>query len=301
MPGPVTRGAHGPLLTPELRRIYMQAGLERPMEHPMWTNTEPMEGNPVTDREYSELGLMPEMDEGGRFPLDAPIKGNTVTYTAKIYGLGFEITRPMIEDDMYGVMRGMPAGLAKSSRNRMEIDAHAPLNRAFNSSYTGFDGQPLCSTAHTRLDGGATQSNRSATDISFSVAGLQQMRLAFNTRNNARGFPALMSAREIIITEQNVDAAREILGSSSRPYTANNEINSLVQDELTYLVSHWITTLSNWFAHAAKGTHDVTFLTRTAPSFDTYTDPATGNVISTVWQRHTNGFGDWAGWWGSRG
>lgn len=299
--GPVVRAAHTALLTPELRRIYVQAGMERPMEHPMWTNTSGMEGNPVTDREYSELGTLPPMSENDRFPLDAPIRGNTVTYTAAIYGLGFEITRPMAEDDMYGLMKQMPASLARSSRNRIEIDAHTPLNRAFNASYTGFDGQPLCSTAHTRLDGGATQSNRSATDIGFSIAGIQQMRLAFNTRLNARGMPALMSAKTIIITEQNVDAAREILGSALRPYTANNEINSLVQDELVYMVSHWITTMSNWFAAAAKGTHDVQFLMRTAPIFDTFTDPWTGNTIATVWQRHTAGFGDWAGWWGSTG
>lgn len=297
----VTRADFQPLLTPELRRIYVQTGLERPMEHPMLINTENMPGNPITDRAYSSLGVMPAMEEGGRFPLDAPIQGSTVTYTAAIYGLGFEVTRPAWEDDMYGLIRQMPAALARSSRNRIEVDAHAPLNRAFNASFTGLDGLALGHIAHTRLDLNGTQGNRSSPDVGLSAAGIQAARLQFENMVDDRGLPRMMTPTMLVITPTNIDTAREILGSSGRAYTANVEINSLMQDDLSIIVDHFITTATNWFLMAAKGVHDINFFMRSAPTFDSFTDPWTGNAIYTVWQRHVSGFGLWQGFWGSTG
>jgi hypothetical protein len=297
----VTREDFTPLLTPELRKIYVQTGMERPMEHPMLVNTENMPGNPITDRAFSSLGVMPEMPEGGRFTLDAPIQGSTVTYTAAIYGLGFEVTRSGWEDDMYGFIRQMPAALARSSRHRIEVDAHAPLNRAFSSSYTGLDGLQLCHTAHTRLDGGTTQGNRSSPDVGLSATGIQAARLQFENMVDDRGMPRMMIPQKLVITPTNIDTAREILGSAGRAYTANVEINSLQQDDLSIIVDHYITTATYWFLMAANGQHDVNFFMRSAPSFDSFMDPWTGNAIFTVWQRHTSGFGAWQGVWGSTG
>lgn len=297
----VTRSDFQPLLTPELRKIFVQTGMERPMEHPMVVNTEAMPGNPITDRAYSALGTLPEMEDGGRFSLDAPIQGSTVTYTAKIFGMGFEVTRAGWEDDMYGLIKQMPASLQRSSRNRIEVEAHAPLNRAFSASFTGLDGLSLCNTAHTRLDLGGTQGNRSSPDVGLSAAGLQAARLQFEQLVDDRGMPRMMVPVQLLITPSNIDTAREILGSAGRAYSANVEINSLIQDDLSIVVDHYITVATYWFLMAAKGTHDVNFFMRSAPSFDSFTDPWTGNAIYTVWQRHANGFGLWQGVWGSTG
>jgi hypothetical protein len=104
-----------------------------------------------------------------------------------------------------------------------------------------------------------------------------------------------------LITSANKFVAREILGSAGKPYTAQNEINALIDEDLAFMVCHYITTSTYWFLSAAKGIHDLNFFWRDQPIFDVFDDPWTKNAIATVYQRHTKGFGTWRGIDGSTG
>jgi len=70
---------------------------------------------------------------------------------------------------------------------------------------------------------------------------------------------------------------------------------------MTWMVSHFLTTTTANFTLAAKGVHDLNFLFRDRPIFDSFDDPWTKNAIFTVYQRHTRGFGAWRGVDGSTG
>lgn len=291
----IARGAFSALLTPNLRRVYVEVGKERPLEYPMFLNVDDMEWNPVTDQQISGLGTMPAKPEGQQFALDEPLLGGSVAYTANPFGLAVEVTWEMWRDELYGVMEEMTRELARASRNRQEVDAWAVINNAFSTSFPGFtSGESLCSTAHVGLDG-VSRANRPSPDIGLSITGLQNAIVRFENLTDERNLPRLMAPALIITGPVNKFIAREVLGSAGKPYTADNELNALLQDDLSWLICHYLTTATNWFMAAQKGVHDLNFLWRDRPIFDSFDDPWTKNAIFTSYQRHTKGFGAWRG------
>jgi len=260
-----------------------------------------MEWNPVTDQQVSGLSTLPSKPEGEQFSLDELLMGGTVTYTAAPFGLAVEITWEAWRDELYGVLKEMVRELARASRNRQEVDAWSVLNNSFSTSYVGFTAaESLCSTAHTGLDG-TSRANRPSPDIGFSQTGIQNAILRFEDMTDERNLPRLMTPTQVVIASANKFTAREILGSSQKPYTADNEINALIEEDLTWMVCHYITTSTYWWLAASKGQHDINFLWRDQPIFDMFDDPWSKNAIATVYQRHTKGFGTWRGIDGSTG
>lgn len=298
---PVSRGTISALLAPDLRKVYVDTGKERPLEYPLFFNVDTMEWNPVTDQQVSGLSTLPSKPEGEQFSLDELLMGGTVTYTAAPFGLAVEITWEAWRDELYGVLKEMVRELARASRNRQEVDAWSVLNNSFSTSYVGFTAaESLCSTAHTGLDG-TSRANRPSPDIGFSQTGIQNAILRFEDMTDERNLPRLMTPTQVVIASANKFTAREILGSSQKPYTADNEINALIEEDLTWMVCHYITTSTYWWLAASKGQHDINFLWRDQPIFDMFDDPWSKNAIATVYQRHTKGFGTWRGIDGSTG
>jgi len=299
---PIGRGAFGPLLAPDLRKVYVETGKERPTEYNLWCNVSNMEWNPMRDQQISGLGTMPSKLEGTTFALDQPILGGNKSYTATPYGLAVEITFEMWRDDLYGVMREIIAGLARASRNRLEVSGHAVLNNAFSTSFVGFTaGEALCSTAHVGLDG-VSRANRPSPDIGFSITGIQSSVNRFESQTDERGLPRLMSPVMALIAPTNKYVAREILGSSGKPFTADNEINALIEEDLSWMVDHYLSVGTRWYLLAAKGVHDLNMMVRDQPIFDSFDDPWSKNAIFTSYQRHTDStFGAWRGIDGSTG
>jgi hypothetical protein len=133
------------------------------------------------------------------------------------------------------------------------------------------------------------------------MTGLQDAILNFESMVNERGLPRMMGPTTVVIDPSNKFVARELLGSAGKPFTANNELNSLVAEDLSWMVSHFLTTATNWYMLAAKGVHDMWFMWRDQPMFDSFDDPRNKNAIFTSYQRHTKGFGSWRGVYGSTG
>lgn len=297
----MTRGTISELLAPDLREVYVETGKERPKEYPLVFNVQDMEWNPITDFQVSGLGTMPEKPEGQQFTFDEIIGGGSKSYTATPYGLAVEITWEAWRDELYGVMQEMVRCLARAGRNREEVAAWSVLNNAFSTSYVGFTAaESLCSTAHTGLDGGS-RANRPSPDVGFSVTGIQNGVTNFEDQTDERGLPRLMAPVQTLISSANKFVAREIFGSGGKPYTANNEINALIDEDLSFMICHYITTSTYWYLLAGKGIHDLNYFWRDQPIFDMFDDPLTKNAVATAYQRHTQGYGSWRGVYGSTG
>lgn len=298
---PVSRGSISSLLAPDLRNVYFETGKERPKEYPLIANIDSMEWNPISDYQVSGLGTMPEKPEGTQFTFDEIITGGTKTYTATPYGMAVEITWEAWRDELYGVMQEMVRCMARAGRNREEVSFWSILNNAFSTSFVGFtSGESLCSTAHTGLDGGS-RANRPSVDIGFSITGIQNAITRFEDMEDERGLPRLMAPTMAVISSANKFVAREIFGSTNKPYTASNEINALIEEDLSFMVCHYLTTSTYWYLVASKGQHDLNFFWRDQPIFDMFDDPFTKNAIATSYQRHTQGYGSWRGVDGSTG
>lgn len=302
---PTLSGQFAPLVTPLLRKVFVDTGKERPTEYDKFMNVRDMKWVTETERQVAGLGSMPVKTEGDTFTMDDPILGGAKVYTAVAYGLGVEITREMYLDDLYGYIRGIGKELQKASRNRIEVDAHAPLNNA--NSATGINvgftaGERLyadgtAAQGHLGLDGNLRR-NRPTVDVAFGVAGIQDGLEQLEGATNERNRTMMLKTKMVLVSQQNRWAAREVLGSTGRPYTGNNEINALVQDDLTWMIDHYLTDLDSWHALAAKEEHDLNFLMRDEPVINTFDYPLSGNVIVTIWQRHVAGWGSWRGVFG---
>lgn len=300
MAGPVTRSTFGLLLARDLRTVYYETGKERPLEYPAFMNVSTMGWNPVRDQQVAGIGAQPEKPEGTPFVLDAHIIGGDKEYLAVPYGLAVEFTWEGWRDELYGVAEEMVREMSRATRVRQEVQAHSPLNNAFSTSFDGFtSGEALCG-AHVGLDG-VTRRNRPTVDVGLSITGIQDAVFRFETMTTERGQPRLMAPIMALVTPGNKMVAREVLGSTGRPYTADNEMNVLVEEDLSWMVDHYITTMTYWFLLAAKGVHDLNFLWRDQPIFDSFDDPWTKNAIFTSYQRFAQGFGAWRGCDGSTG
>jgi hypothetical protein len=96
--------------------------------------------------------------------------------------------------------------------------------------------------------------------------------------------------------------AREILGSEFRPYTADNTVNAVIQnDSLQDMVVNYLTDSDSWYVLADKSEHDLNFFERAAVRFQNGDDFDTGDAKFKAFQRFSVGAGEWRGLFGSLG
>src|SRR6187399_54263 len=305
-----TTGGFSALLAPGHYEVMFNAIDE---QKPAWM---PVIGSRDSKRAYEEdlkvtgLGSMVSKPEGTNITFDDPIIGDPKRYTMQSFGLGFRITREMWDDDLYDIMNGMADELGRAAAYKIEVDAWSMLNNAFNPLFPGFDGLSLLNVAHTRLDGGATQANKPSTDVDFSYTAYQAGLDHFNTMKDDRGKPLVAIQPAVIVIDPTFQwAAREVLQSEYKPYTANNEINALKGEisENGYLNCRYLTDSDSWFMLAkprkknGKNGHDLKFWWRTKPETADADDFLSGDALFKIFCRYTTGFGEWRGVYGSSG
>jgi len=296
----VMTGGFAPLLAPGLWRVLFNEIAAQPNQWMGIFHKHTTKRAYEEDTKVSGLGSMTLKPEGDSINFDVPIMGAGVRYTPSSYGLGFRITREMWDDDLYMIMDKMAAELGRASSYKIEVDAWSVLNNAFNTSFAGADGLPLISTAHTRLDGGANQSNRPSVDVDFSATSYQAALDHFKILNDDRGRPIVMTPSLLIISPAFEWAAREILESEFKPYTANNEINVLRSDgKVDYITSRYLTDDDSWFLLAPN--HDLNFFWRVRPETGEADDFLTGDALFKIYARYSKGFTEWRGVYGSSG
>lgn len=259
------------------------------------------------DLKIAGLGIMQPKPEGVNTIFDDPIQGSSVRYTHSSFGLGFRVTREMWDDDLYMIINQMPAELGRAAAYKIEIDAWSVLNNAFSSSFVGQDSLALCHTAHTRLDGGATQGNRPSTDTDFSYTAYQAALEHYNQLVDDRGRPQVLNPALLIVSPTFEWAAKEVLGSEYKPYTANNEINPLNDAGVSYMRSRYLLDADSWFLVApprkkrSSQGHDLKFWWRTRPEEASSDDFMSGDALFKIFTRYSKGFSEWRGVYGSSG
>ena len=164
---------------------------------------------------------------------------------------------------------------------------------------TGFDGLQLFSVSHTRLDGGAVWRNRPSTDITLGVTAVQGMIVDFMRLLDDRGRPQNLRPSLIVINPEDYFTAKEILQSEYKPGTANNEINAIQGEGLSFMVSHYITDTNSWYALA--NTHDLNFVWDETPRGGMIEDFYAEVIARKVVQGFAVGHGEARGVWGTNG
>lgn len=301
----ITRGQLIPLLEPKLSNIWFEGYPQRAVEYTAYCNIRTTGKAAVTDYKMTDLGALRLKGEGSTIVYDDPIGGPTKVYVPVRFALGYQITDEMTKNDLYGQTARVEKGLMKSAVDLQETKAALLMNNAFGTTdadgftAAGFDGLQLCSTTHTRLDGGATWRNRPSTDADLDVTALQNALNDFENLLDDRGRPALVRPSKIIISSGDKWTAKELLGSEYKPGTANNEINALKDEGLSFMISHYKTDTDAWFVIGTQ--HDLNFLWETRPRTGMEEDFDREIIKRKLVEGFAVGHGESRGVWGTAG
>lgn len=301
----ITRAQALVLLEPKLSDIWHEAYAARPVEYTAFCNIRDTKKATVTDFKLSDFGPMRFKGEGENITYDDPLFGQTIAYSPVRFALGYKITDEMVKHELYGQVEKFERALMASAIDLQETTAALLFNNGFGTTdadgfdATGFDGLQTFSTAHTRLDGGAVIRNRPSTDVDLSVTGLQNAIVDFDNLVNDRGRPQKVEPRLLIINPEDVFTAREILQSEYKPGTANNEINALRAENLSFMKSHYLSDADAWFVLGDQ--HNLQFIWEDRPRGGMEEDFDAEVIKRKVVEGLFVGHGEWRGCWGTSG
>ena len=88
---------------------------------------------------------------------------------------------------------------------------------------------------------------------------------------------------------------------NGKPYTANNELNSLLAEDLDFMVCNYLTSKSAWFVTAEKDQHQIKFFDRHPIDTDYDDDFDTRATKVITFQAFAAGATSWEGTFGSNG
>lgn len=314
----MVRGAFAQLMAPGVHHNFVEwlDTYQREEEFSDVFNVEESKQAFEDEVQFVGVGPMPEKTEGDAIAYNDAIQGGTKRYIHLTYGLGCRVSWELVEDDQYKIIDQVPKALSRSASFTKEMVPWNVFNNGFSSIVTT-DGISLFNNQHPLIGGaGATNiapgitnvigaagtyPNRPATDADFSFTALQLMSNQFERLPDSMGMPIQFKPRKIIIPPELKFIARELLGSPGKPGTADNDINSLLGEDLTYKVSHYLTSQSAWFVVCDKTSHQLKFFWRHKPDADYDDDFDTRSVKMISFMRFSAGATHWFGTWGSNG
>jgi len=288
------------LLEPGLRNIWHESWPPRELQFVDVFNIGDMAKATETDAKMGGFGALNEQAEGESIIFQDPLTPITREYTYRVFASGYRITDRMVRDELYGQAERFERDLMSAVRDNQEIQAWDLLNNGFaTTNNTGFDGLSLFSTAHTRLDGGANQANRPATDAALSLSVLHDAIIQFRNWVNERGRPFQANPKLLIVAPEDMMVADELLNSNLKPGTANNDLNAVTRFGLSFKVVDYLTSTTAWFLIGDN--HDMNYLWRFRPESGSEVDFDTDIIKRKVRQGYATGFGEWRGTYGTTG
>lgn len=289
---PMTAGQFLTLLQPGLATIWFEAQQERESQFDRWANVRQFEKIDLEDAKMAGFGTLQTMAEGQDVTFEEAIAPVTKTYNSTMFGLGYVITDKLIRKELYGQVERFERALSRSSADHIEVFAHAILNNATNTTISaGFDGLSLANTAHTRLDGGATQSN--SLSQALSLAALHDMWITFDNWVDDRGRPIRVEPDLLVVPPDLWPTAVELLDSEMRPDTANNATNVVNRFGLSLMRDHYLDSTTFWGVFGTN--HDVNFIWDLQPERSSEEVFENKNVKRMVRQGYGRGHGEWRG------
>ena len=173
------------------------------------------------------------------------------------------------------------------------------LNRAFNSSYVGGDGQPLISNAHTTANG--TQSNL-LTAADLSEAALEDAITTVSTAKNSAGLPIALRPIRLIVGPGQIFNATRILESEGRSGGDSNDVNAIKTLGLVpeIVINHYLDDPDAWFIQTNAPNGLISYQRR-ALALEKDQDFDTENEKQKATERYSCGWGDPRAIYGSTG
>ena len=254
------------------------------------------------DHSIASIGMLAKKGEGDPVTYEDFVDGYDTIYQHNTYAKAIRCTEELIEDMMYGVMTKRAKALGKSARYRKEWDHASLFNDADSatviSGFTPPNSEALCANSHA-LAGitGVTIDNLTTSDLSLSE--LETAFLYFrNVVRDDQNLRISMTPKTLLIPPALEFDAHEILNSTLKPYTANNETNYF-KGALNIVVWPFLTGSDDWFVLAGKDDGAPQSFDRVPVSFKEEGDFDTGDLKIKCRTRYSFGYSDWRWCYGS--
>ena len=252
---------------------------------------------------------------GGIGPAEVKVEGAPIIYkdtnifnpkriTFTTYGLGMRATQEAKEDDQYGKLKNLAKLIGRAHRARRNLEMANIFNGAFVTTLnTGRDGLALASASHTLANPTyvypsttipnarttTTWSNYpTAADLDY-ISFTDAVTLLIRTPDES-GEYINISPKWLVTAPENWVVASELLKSTLRPDTANNNINA-AQGMVTPVWDPLLFDTDAWFLVADKSQHDLQFFDRRKFSTKSEDDFDTGDTLYKGDMRIGAGFG----------
>ena len=174
------------------------------------------------------LGLVPPKGEVEPYKMDRMSEGMEIYVKHVGYSLGVAISHEAEKDNLYAKqVTSASRALLRSSRQTIEIIAHAPLNKGFDPAVQlGNSGAPLLSDSHQTARAGL-QSNVLAVPAALSELALETLITQMAIAKDQRTLQLNFQPKKLVIHPSNRWRSGRLLLSSLQPNTFSNNINVL--------------------------------------------------------------------------
>jgi len=306
---PVVRGQWDELLRPGANKVFLDEYPQLPSLYTKIFSVETSGKSFEDDLVATGLPIAVSKPEGEPIAFDRPKYRGKVRYLHAGYGLGYEITREAVEDDVYKALNSKgAANLAWSLREAEEVTAWNIINLSF-TTVQAYDGVALCYDAHPTVT--STLANRPGTDEDLSTAALKASMERWWALTTDRGLKIQILPTMLLVGNANFWAAQEILQTQYITGAATGgEVDTIVSERvpnmvgklgLTPMRSNYITDDDAWWTLGSKGVHKLRFYWRTKPQSVDGLDKRRQIFWYGIFARWSAGVTDWRGIDGSTG
>ncbi|MBM3744172.1 MAG: hypothetical protein FJW34_00070 [Acidobacteria bacterium] len=257
--------------------------------------------------ETSGLGTFHVIPEGGPMRYDVAVPGFDKTYLHEQFGLGFKITKVMVDDDRFGIMTNLAADLGNGAKETVELTVASHFNNGFTAgAYAGPDGVALFSTAHPLVKAGGVQANRPAASMDLDIPAIELVLTDFRRMKGPSGKKIRVRPTRLVVPPELEFAAQEMLTATMRSDTANNTPNAFKRrvglpsfDEV--FVWDFVTDPDAWFVTADPEDTQLRFYWREKPNTVHDVDFDSRSIKTAMWYRCSSGWSSYYGVYGVPG
>jgi Mu-like prophage major head subunit gpT len=297
------------ILDPAFRKVYGDEIRQLPVLGLSIFNVDTSVKNIEKDSSATGLSKLVQKPESSALTYEDEVEGFNSLYTHLTFGKGTSVSQELWEDDQFAVMRRKPKDLADAKIRTQEQFSADILNFGFTTGgggsapFTGPDSLGLFSTAHTREDSGATQSNSITSDLSEDS--IENALVTMRATLDGKGQLMLVQPGTLLVPPALEKEARILMDSMQRTGTTNNDINPY-KGRLDVVVWDYLGSTAGgsdtaWFIYD-RAVHQLNWFNRSdrgleGPEWDFDTKTAKWSVVC----RWSAGWSNWRGIYGSKG
>jgi hypothetical protein len=287
------------LMDPTYRKIFFNGYAAQPSFFDKVFNVSTVnKGNWIAEAMLSPLGPARTIAEGNPVEFDFPVQGNAVKKYFQKYGLGFQVTEEMQDDDLQGLISQVPAELGTSLAYSRELTAWDLFNNGMTASlYTAMDGKAYFINTHSLLKSGIVGANAPSAGGALSDTTLQAALDTIALWTDEAGRYKLFTPKYLVVPSgTTADAVGRILLKTEYKYgSPNNDINPIPDKYpgLQLLEVPFLTSTTAWFIVCDQ--RDIRFVWRRQAKFQSGDDFSTGNSLFKSTARWVVYGYDWRG------